>query len=413
MAQPRSGLADVLAATAFAGVASYLITWLVPRVIGFADYQAYAVFWATLYLIVAALAGMQQEVARATVALPAEAPEQVNRARTFGLAAAGVVVVAILATAPLWVGWVFPGHGWELVLPLTAGAGGYALMAALGGTLQGLSRWRATALLISVDAALRLLAVGVALLFTDALVVLAWAAALPFGASIALLWPVMRPRVVGRAQLDVGYRRLAWNVARTVTAATATGVMVSGFPLLYSLGAAGEPREIVAMVILATTLLRAPLVVISQAVQNWLLVRFRDEPTGAARLLASVLAGLGALAVLLGALGWFLGPPVWSWLFPGEPVPGSFLVAALIVSSALVGAQVTTGSALLARNRHHSFTVGWVVAALVTIVAVVLPLAAEPLAVTALLAGPAAGLVVHLVALAVPGSRNRSTVSAD
>lgn len=403
MAQPRSGLADVLAATAFAGVASYVVTWLVPRAIGFADYQLYAVFWATLYLLVAALAGMQQEVARATVTLASDAPPQVNRARTFGVLAAGAIVLLVLATAPLWSDRVFPGFGWSLVLPLAAGAGGYALMAALGGTLQGLARWRSTALLISMDAGLRLAAIGAALLFTHDLIVLAWAAALPFGAAIAVLWPILRPRVVGRAQLDVGYRRLTWNVARTVTAATATGVMVSGFPLLYALGAADEPSEIVAMVILATTLVRAPLVVVALALQNWFLVHFRDAPAAAGRLLGSVLGGLGALALGLGALGWIVGPSVFAWLFPGEPAPDGLLVAALVVSSALVGSLIVTGSALLARSRHHTFTIGWVVGALVTIITVALPLGAEPLAIAALIAGPAAGLAVHLVALAVPG----------
>lgn len=406
MSSPRSGLVDVLAATAFAGVASYVITWLVPRVIGFSDYTAFATFWSALYLVVGTLAGLQQEVARSTRALPSDAAPQVNRARAFGIAAAVVVVVTTLATAPLWARAVFPEGEWTLVLPLAVGVGGYALVAVLGGTLQGLSRWRATALLVSADAALRLLAIGGVLLVTDDIVVLAWAAALPFGAALVLLWPVLRPRVVGRAQLDVGYRRLTWNAARTVTAAAATGVMVSGFPLLFRLGASGEDAAVVGMIMLAATLVRAPLVVAAQALQTWLLVQFRDHPTHRGRRLAAILAVLAGVGAVLSVLAGFIGSAVFAWLYPNEPVPGATLMVALVASSTGVAAMVVSGAALLAANRHHSYTIGWAVGAVTTIAAIIVPLPAVELAILALTVGPAAGLVVHLVALAVPARRS-------
>ena len=52
----------------------------------------------------------------------------------------------------------------------------------------------------------------------DDAVVLAWAVALPFPLAIVLLWPAIRRGFVGRSELDVGYRALSWNVARTVVA---------------------------------------------------------------------------------------------------------------------------------------------------------------------------------------------------
>lgn len=408
MSSPRSGLVDVLAATVFAGVASYVITWLVPRVIGFAEYQGFAAFWSALYLVVGTLAGLQQEVARSTYALPADAPVQVNRARRFGLVAAVAVVAVTLASAPLWSWAAFPQAGWSLVFPLAVGVGGYALVAVLGGTLQGLTRWRATALLVSVDAALRLLAVGVVLLAGGDIVALAWAAAIPFGAAIVSLWPVLRPRIVGRAQLDVGYRRLTWNVSRTVTAAAATAVMVSGFPLLFSFATPHEDRATVGMIMLAATLVRAPLVVVAQALQTWLLVQFRDHPEHRGRRLAVtlvVLAGVGAALTVLAAV---IGSAVFAWLYPAEPIPGTLLLASLVASSTLVAAMIVTGAALLSAARHHAYTIGWVVGAVATIGALVVPLPTVELAMVALLAGPAAGLVVHLGALAVGRSAPRT-----
>ena len=41
----RTGLPAIVIATAAAGLAGYAVTWLVFRVIGAADYAAFAVFW--------------------------------------------------------------------------------------------------------------------------------------------------------------------------------------------------------------------------------------------------------------------------------------------------------------------------------------------------------------------------------
>ncbi|MDH6181715.1 O-antigen/teichoic acid export membrane protein [Microbacteriaceae bacterium SG_E_30_P1] len=395
---PKSGLTVILVATAIAGVVSYFVTWLVPRVIGFAEYTTFAVFWAALYLLVGTLFGVQQEVTRGTRRVDTDAP---NPARTFGLLVAVVTFAAVLATSPLWVGAVFADYGWGLVLPLAAGAASYAVVAVLGGTLFGLSEWRSAAGLLLLDALLRVIAVAIALAVTHDIVAIAWAVVVPFPLSILLVWPFVRSRVAGKATLDVGYRQLTWNVGRTVTAAAATGAMVSGFPLLFGLASDGEPASLVGMIILAATLVRAPLIVVVQALQGYLLVQFRDAPERASRRLLLILAGLAGAGLVLAALGWLLGPLVFGWLFPGEPVPGAGFIAVLVASSALVGSLSVTGAAVLARNRHHLYTAGWVTGALVTIVALLLPLDLEPLAITALIAGPAAGLAVHLSGLAL------------
>ena len=408
---PKSGLPVLLGATAIAGVTSYLVTWLVPRAIGFAEYASFAAFWAALYLIVGALYGLQQEVTRATGAVDgAGVDRRTNRARNAGLAASLITFAVILATAPLWADAVFPGRGMLLVFPLAAGTASYAIVAVLAGTLFGLSRWREAAALVLADALLRLAAVGVALLFTHDVVVLAWAVAAPFLLAIVLLWPFIRSHVVGRAQLDVGYRQLAWNVARTITAAASTGVMVSGFPLIFTLATSGEQAALVGMVVLTVTLVRAPLIVVTMSLQGWLLVQFRDAHV--AGRLARILGVLGIGGVLLGIAGYLLGPTIFAWLYPGEPVPGAWFIAVLVASSAVVAALCVTGAAVLARSRHHIFTAGWVTGALVTIVTVFLPLPLEARASVSLLAGPLAGLAVHLGGLAFGGRGTRGSQSA-
>ncbi len=402
---PKSGLSVILIATAIAGIASYVITWLVPRVIGFGDYATFAVFWSALYLVVGALFGVQQEVTRATRPVVPDATAQVNRARNFGLAAAAVTLVLVVGTAPLWSQAVFPGVGWALVAPLALGAASYALVAVLGGTLFGLAQWHAAAALVLADALLRFAGILVALQFTHNIVVLAWAAVAPFPLAIVVLWPFIRSRVVGAAQLDVGYRQLAWNVARTITAAAATGLMVSGFPLVFGLAASGYPATLVGMVILAVTLVRAPLIIVTMALQGYLLVQFRDGPETAGRRLVALLALVLGAGLVLGGLAWGVGPAVFGWLFPGEPVPSAWFLAALVVSSALVAALTITASAVLARSQHHLYTAGWVTGAVVTVLALLLPLDLELRATVSLLAGPIVGLLVHVAGLLMRRTR--------
>lgn len=389
----RSGLAIILVATAVAGVASYLLTWIVPRVIGFADYATFAIFWAALYLVVGTLSGLQQEVTRATVPLLPGATSHVNRARNFGIAVAGVTFVVVLAVSVFWAG--------ALALPLAVGTASYALVAVLGGSLFGLSQWRSAAALVIADAVLRLLAVCAVLLFTHDIAALAWAAALPFGLALVLMWPFVRGHVVGKAQLDVGYGQLSVNVSRTLLAAASTGVMVSGFPLLLGVTSPGAPAAILGLYILAITLVRAPLVVVASALQGYLIVQFRDAPDLAPRRFLRIQLAVAGVGIVLCALGWFVGPAVFAWLFPGEPVPDGWFVAALVASSALVAAVYVSGSVVLARAQHLAYSVGWLVGAVATMTLLVLPVDFATRTILALLVAPVAALAVHVVSLMI------------
>ena len=74
-----TGLTTILIATAIAGVASYAVTILIPNQIGLAEYAIFAVFWSTLYFVVGALGGIQQEVTRATRPVSARSCPQPDR----------------------------------------------------------------------------------------------------------------------------------------------------------------------------------------------------------------------------------------------------------------------------------------------------------------------------------------------
>jgi hypothetical protein len=225
--------------------------------------------------------------------------------------------------------------------------------------------------------------------------------ALPFSATLVVLWPFIRKGVVGKAELDVLYRRLSSNITRTVIASASMGLMVSGFPFVLGLTSKNESLELLGLLILAVTLTRAPLIVVMMALQSYLIIHFR---THAQRLQRSVLGILGVIAAAGGVLmlfGWWLGPPVFAFLFPGELVPDGWLISVLVVSATLMGALCVTAPAVLSRSQHTVYSAGWLLAAVTTVVCLMIPMDLVARTVLALLAGPIAGLVVHGTHLAI------------
>lgn len=395
-ASKLDGFVLIVVATVITGVAGYLVTWLVYRQIGPAPYALFAIFWAALYLVIGGLSGIQQEITRATHTVEFGSRTRPSRARNFAAVVAIVVFVGVIATATLWVEPVFPQVGWPLVWPLAVGAASYVLVATLCGSLYGVTQWRSLALMISVDGLLRLAMFVAGLAITHDIVVLAWIVALPFPLAVMLLWPVIRKEFVGRSELDVGYRVLTWNVSRTVLASISTAVLVSGFPLLLGVTAQAEDPALVGELIFTITLTRAPLIVTVMSLQSYFIVRFRDQPGTWWRTFLGAQGVVIVGAVVLATLGWWLGPAVFSWV-SGAPVSlDGTIIAILVASSALVAALCISAPAVLARSQHFVYSLGWVAAAVVTIVVMVMPMDFLMRVSLALLIGPVAGLIVHL-----------------
>lgn len=391
----RPGVVLILVATALVGAAGYIITWLVPRAIGVGPYASFAVFWAALFLVVAALSGIQQETTRASV--PRADTTSAARPAVFALGGAIVTAVVLVATSPLWTRAVFGDSG-DLLWPLVVGCGSYVFLAVLGGTLYAASEWRTIFALMTVEGLGRLLVIGVVLLVNQDPVVLAWAAAVPIPLAVAVTIGPARRALRGRLQLDVDYRALAWNSARTILAAAAMGLLVSGFPLLLTITSPGASASELGLLILISTLTRSPLIVVAMALQSYLIVFFRKSEN--VRRSVLMLLGLAiAAGALLGILGLLIGPAVFGFLFPGQEAPPGWLIAALVSTSALVAGICVTAPAVLSAGAHAVFTAGWVTAALGTIGALLLPGPLFERASLAVVIGPAAGLAVHLVYL--------------
>lgn len=397
MSEQSSGRAPgfllVLIGTGVVGVAGYVITWLVPRVIGVSDYAAFAVFWAGLFLVVAALSGIQAETTRSVQADP---PHGRVPAKTsvFAVGAALVVLVAVVVTAPLWVGPVFGGD-WALVWPLALGASAYVPLGVVTGTLYSRRAWKSIFLVVITEGLLRLILIGGVLFVTSSIDALAWATAIPTPvAAIVGLVLVNRPGAA-TSYLDVGYRRLTWNTARTIVAAASMGMLVSGFPTLLTATSPGVPAKELGLVILAATIVRAPLIVVAMAAQSYLIVLFRGAGERMFRFVfvLEVLAIVGG--AILGLVAWLIGPPVFAFLFPGTEVPPGWLLGAFVGTAGVLAGMGISAPAVLVLGKHSVFTAGWLIAAVGTTLALLLPLPIDQRAALALLIGPLAGLLVH------------------
>jgi O-antigen/teichoic acid export membrane protein len=390
----------ILGASVVAGGAGYIVQILVAKVLGPAEYAPFAFFWSALYIVVGALGGVQQEVTRAASAADAAGPVRAKaRVTVFTLGIAAVVFVALAATSPIWDPLVFGSETGYLGWPLIVGAGSYVLVAGLSGALYGVRWWYPLVALIAVDGVLRLIGVLIALALSPTLVSLAWAVAAPFPLAVMIVLPFVAKRV--KPTLDVGYPQLGRNVARTIIAAAATAGLISGFPALLAATSPSVPVSVLGSLTFALTLTRAPIVIPLLALQSYLIVHFGSAEAALTRRVLRLEAIAIAGAVVLAGLAAALGPFVLSLVREDFVVsPGMFFV--IVASSGLIAAMSISGPAALARSAHTAYTLGWVVASVVTLGMLLLPLEFDLRVSLALLIGPALGCVVHLLGLRGP-----------
>lgn len=395
---PSSGLRAILIATGVSGVLGYAIQLLAPRMLADdAAYVTFSVYWSTLYLLVAALSGVQQEVTRAARPVAGERPSPVLVQFTVVAAAAAVAGVGVLS---LLIGSrILPDHTALLTASLCVGVVGYLLVAVLSGVLYGLRLWKAVASLTIVDVALRaaLVLIGLALGLPPEAV--AFAISLPFGLAFLVVWVGMRSRVVGQFRLDVSLRPLLTHTAGTVIAAAAMGLIMNGMPMLLGAVAGREDAAVLASLILAITVTRAPIVVPLLALQSYFISLMRGGGRVVRRRVLFAL-GAGAAGVLvLSAAAAFAGPWAIRLVSAGRSDIDPAMMAAITAGAGLVAMMCLTGPALIAERRHVPNMAGWVVAALLTLACLQIPTGIEMKVAIAMIVPPVGGVAVHLVAI--------------
>jgi hypothetical protein len=390
----------LITATGIAGLAGYLVTWCVFRGVGPASYSTFALFWSALYLVIGALSGIQQEFARATSPVSDFARTMSTPARArpsiFALGAA-VASVAIIFTVSVFLPpTTFGENGAVLMLPLAAGVAFYVFVAVLSGALYGVSRWGILAALIACDAVLRVAFVVAAIPFSPNTTVLAWLVVAPFVLAPILLSPVLKRVLKGHIQVDVGYRKLAWNAARTVTASAATGILVSGFPLILGLTSQDISPALLGQLIFVITLTRAPLVITVMSLQSYLVVQFKMAADRVWTVFAKIVGLISAAAVFFAVVAWFVGNWALDLVAGATLSMNPLLIAILVLSSGLVAILSVSGAVVLAANNHVAYATGWLAAAAVTVATLALPMDFSLRLQLALILGPLAGMLLHV-----------------
>ena len=396
------GLGAITIATIVSGGIGYVILALVPRVIAEpAALLQFTTFWSVLYLLVASLSGLQQEVARATRAGGGEGTGALPRL-TLSLAAATTALVAI--TSPIWTPLVAPRQPVAVAAALIVALVGYLGIASLSGVFYGLRLWKAVATTTIIDAALRLIAVGLALATSAGPAGVAWAVAAPFPVALAITWLLFRGRVQGRYTLDVSTRELVANTAKTLGGTVALGVLTSGLPFLLDLAPTTQPESVVAALIAVVNLTRAPLVIPFLALQGWLMVLFRDRPGDRTRLLWTMLGGLALLSLVLAGAAYLVEPAILGALWNNKYVVDGPTGAAIVLTASLTAAMCISGPAAIATKRHGHYLAGWVTAAAASVVLLFLPLPLVERALVAMAVGPLLGVSIHAWSLRRPST---------
>lgn len=378
-------------ATVFAALSGFVVIIVAGRTLGEGTYDQFMAYWGLFFALTGLLDGLMHETTRGT-----SAPDR--RARTRPWKYAGVigaaVAVLLAAASPVWVPLLVTESTGAAAL-MAIGLLSYTFQAVLSGVLSGLKLWNRYAVLVALDSGVRLVLSLVAW-------ALGWGLTGFFIITVigAASWlAVLRPEHL-RARADasppVFLRRLGWAMA----ASGSSAALITGFPVLLKITSDSTDTLTgvsLSAVVAAVTLTRAPILVPVQRFQSALIVRFVEQRSAAALLLP---IGLVLAVGLIGAAAaWLIGP----WLIEaimgdGFWAPGA-LLATLTFASACTGSLMITGAAALAAEQHALYVAGWVAATLVAFGVLATPFPLEISVSAALIAGPAAGGLLHVAAL--------------
>lgn len=394
-----SGFIILVIATAIAGLAGYIVTWIVYRGLGPSSYTTFALFWSALFLLVGGLSGVQQEISRATRpknALGGLASPIITRFATW-ISLGSIVTVTFFGLIFLIVD--SKSQVITFLFPLALGVSAYTVLAIISGSLYGISRWKLLGLVVIVDSVLRLIFVTAATFIDPSVINIAWAVSLPFVITPVILFFALRNALYKKIEIDVSAKNLSLNSVQTVFAAFLTSIIVSGFPLLLGISSPSESQSFIGELIFIIMLTRAPLVVVVASLQSYFVILFRGEKKAFTKYFLTILGIIFSVTLLLMiAFSWW-GVYLFELITSRElRIDGSFL-AVLVCSSGLVASLTVTGAALLSKSKHSLFVLGWLVAALMTLC---LLFTGFPIIVRielSLTLAPAVGVLVHILSI--------------
>lgn len=395
----RSAVGRVTIATIIAAASGYLVLLLAARQLGATGYAVFAVFWAAYGLVTGAQNGQLQETTR-TIRAASDTRTARGRPLLVNVCIGAALAVILAATSPLWSDHVFDQYGALSVALLAVGVASFAVYAHLCGALSGSLSWSPFAVLLSVDALIRLVGAGIAVAFgwgVPAFLVITVVGSVSW--IMVLATSSTARRAVGLPG-DVEDRRLAGNTLTAMAAALASAVVVMGFPVLINITArADDDSRVVGAVILAVTLTRAPLLVPLNSFQGVLITRFVAARDALLRSLAVPLAAVVVVGAIGAVAAWAIGSWLLTHIFGADFTLGGGTIALFMVGATALGLLTVTGAATLSVGAHRWYAAGWWVAAIACAALLTVPLEVTDRVALSLVVGPLVGACVHLSCL--------------
>ena len=366
-------------ATVASGILAYAYHVLAARVLGPEAYGLVAVLWAALFLLVVVLfRPLEQTTSRALADRLARGHEVRSVLRAmFWIYLVLAVAIGIVGA----IGWGLIGDRLFLgdssyTAALVVGLAAYGVAYVLRGVCAGAGWFNGYALLLVSDGAVRVLFV-VPLLFVASRDLAAAAMVAAAVGSVAL------PVLIGRRVLGPLVRRgegspfhvgaavaFAWPAA---VIAVADQVLVNGGPLLVMLGGGANVGKVAGLVFAATMLVRIPVFVFQGIATSMLpnLTRLHATAERALfrRAVLRAAGGLAGVALVIVVTAAAIGPEALQAVYGSEYTAGRLELALLGVGVGCYLATSTFSQALLALDCGRIAALGWVVSALVFLVA--------------------------------------------
>lgn len=383
----RVGAGTLALSSATAAGLGWITLVVVARAYGPDSYAAFAVVWSFYYGFSGVLAGLQQEVTRSSahperISARAESPET-----AVGVQAIAVGVLAsALASGSLGLWGSSVGASAAVVGALAVGLVGLSGLVVCLGLLAAQERWSLMATLLVLDAAMRLLAIGVATLGSAPLWVLTAALG---GAS--WIWVPFLVKMKGTSSLAntlVARRRF---VPRSLTLMASTGLaslLVAGLPWMVAVSHRGPVGVEVGGLLASLVLFRSPLLALMNGLRPVVLRGYLRNSEHLRRAVRLVWLRYTAAGIVISGTAWLAGPLALRAIFgPGFDVTRAD-AAALTASSMLLVMATHGALALVATDRHAQTVQGWGLGVLATIGVLAIPWEVETRVVVASLLGP-------------------------
>ncbi|WP_454049445.1 hypothetical protein [Cellulomonas sp. Marseille-Q8402] len=408
---PRTSPVWILGGAVVSGASTYALLVVVGRALDPAAYGRFSLFWSGIVITsLGAFLPVEQVLARRTVQ---SAPGPDGRSPLLGRGIRLSAVVGVLAVLVFAAVWAVQDHDAARALLVVAAFAvacvGFALQFPARGVLAGRHELLGYAVVVGVDAVVRLAAAGAlwaaGVRAAEAYVVVVASSAFLCGV-VGTVLARRRSAVPGTAGAagapTLLHRALAADVAGLVAAMLCMQLLLNS-PVVVA-GTAGDAAAQVAAghMLALLTLVRVP-VFLAQSAQGGYVARaaahaHHGRTTELRRLVAGIGAAVAVIGVVMVAAVAAIGPQVVRWVFGPEYVVGRGVatIAAVGVAAYLV-ASVANDLAVALGSRRSS--AAWVVAAAAGALTLLVPAELGTRALLPLLAGSAVAACVMVPAV--------------